>query len=50
MKKLIAIVAAGGLMLAGAVPALAGNPNCNGNSDNVHLPHHHTAQNFPGCK
>ena len=28
---------------------LAGNPHCNGNSDNVHLPNHHTSQDFPAC-
>ena len=28
---------------------LKGNPHCNGNSDNVHLPNSHTGQNFPAC-
>lgn len=37
-----------GLSSVGGV-ALASNPHCNGNSDNIHLPNQHTSQDFPAC-
>jgi hypothetical protein len=36
------------LVAALAVPALAENPHCDGNSDNVNLPSGHV-NNFPAC-